>query len=124
VDIGAYEAPGFTVSLVSGSGQAAGRGRPFKRPLVVQVAPVLAGEPVIGGQVLFTAPLVGPSLSFAPTATATLQSDLRASLAVTAGWVSGGPYTVTASVQGPGLPANFSLLNGPSLFLVHMTVQH
>ncbi len=124
VDIGAYETPGFTVSLVSGSGQAAGRGRPFKRPLVVQVASVLAGEPVIGGQVLFTAPLVGPTLSFAPTATATLQTNLHASLAVTAGWVSGGPYTVTATVPGPGLPANFSLLNGPSLFLVHLTVQH
>src|SRR5208283_2286387 len=85
-------------------------------PLVVQVAPVNPGDPVDGGQVIFTSPANGAGL--APTSFVATIATGQASAAVIANGVMGS-YTVQASVSPISIPANFTLRNteAPSLLV-------
>jgi hypothetical protein len=112
-DIGAFESQGFTLSNISGGGQAAHVNTAFATPLIVQVTANAAVEPVEGGQVTFTAPtfappLTGPSATLG-LATATITSTGRAQSSATANATVGGPYNVTAATS--GLSTLFALTN-------------
>jgi hypothetical protein len=107
-DIGAFESCGFTLAVVSGSGQQARLDMPFDAPLVVAVTSN-GNEPVDGGVVTFTAPSSGASATFLAGSTATIQNG-QASVLVQANSVAG-TYTVTAAASGAALPAEFTLTN-------------
>lgn len=114
-DIGAFESRGFTVALVSGTGQSTTVGMPFANPLVVGVSSNFS-EPVNGGRVSFTAPVSGASLA-TPTSTATIVGG-QASLAATANAVVGN-YEVSAGTRGALVGAQFNLGNlavSPNIF--------
>ncbi len=107
-DSGAYESRGFALSVASGSGQSAFVTTPFAAPLVVTARSAF-GEPVQGGVVTFAGPAVGASLQPSRTL-ATIGADGRASAAVVANGVVGGPYPVVATAAGAPA-ATFSLTN-------------
>ena len=106
-DIGAFESQGFSLAKQSGDQQKGVIDAPFANPLVVTVSSS-HNEPVSGGQVTFTAPLLsGPSaINFGdPTTDGSGQSRITP----TANHIAGGPYTVTASVLGSAV--SFTLTN-------------
>mgnify|MGYP000903248679 CR=1 FL=1 len=95
-DIGAFESQGFTLTYGNGSDQTTLVNTPFANPLTLTVSSS-AGEPVDGGQVIFTGPASGAGLSSSPL-TATIVSG-TVSQVVTANTTSGS-YLVTATTQG------------------------
>jgi hypothetical protein len=120
IDMGAYEAPVFTLSLVSGDGQEAIVGETFANPLVVTVAisesVTYPDYPIEGGVVSFIGPASGASTT-PPTTTATIDSSGQASASVTAN-SEAGSYAVSASAAGVSTSvedvsasADFSLTN-------------
>ena len=111
VDIGAFESSGFTIAVLSGSGQANPDNTAFSAPLVVQVTSnnLLNPEPVAGGQVTFTAPPSGASATLSESP-ASINADGTASVTATANG-TGGSYTVLATARGITTPASFSLTN-------------
>ncbi len=116
VDIGAYEAGAYALTVVSGDGQAAPVGGTFGEQLVVRLTEdgQLSTPATRGVPVTFTS--VGPeAVAFrgSPSATVTIDSEgLGVSPLVTAG-PSGGPALVTATVG--GLTQTFALTVRPRL---------
>jgi len=113
VDIGAFESRGFTIAITSGNLQSAVFNTAFGAPLVATVSSG-AGEPVSGGQVVFTAPGSGASATFTggvTTIASAINAGGQASAAATANATVGGPYNVTATGNGITGTANFSLTN-------------
>jgi hypothetical protein len=113
-DIGAFESQGFVFGNLTGTPQSTAPGTAFAQPLHLDVTNGF-GEPVDGGQVIFTAPLSGASTN--PTVYIATISSGAVSQTVTANGIAGGPYTVTASAQGVATPANFVLTNSFRLYL-------
>lgn len=105
-DIGAFEARGFTLAISGGNHQSAPFGASFPIPLALTIT---SDESVDGGQITFTAPTSGPSLTLAPTTTVIISGN-AATLNVSANGSVGGPYDVVASVTG-GNSVTFSLTN-------------
>lgn len=108
-DIGAFESRGFTLTISGGNNQTTLPDTAFGTPLEVTVTNNVDGEPVDNGLITFTAPVSGPSTTFAPTTTAIISGGM-VSLNVTANTTVGGPYNVVASAKG-GNSVNFSLSN-------------
>jgi uncharacterized repeat protein (TIGR01451 family) len=109
-DIGAFESRGFSVTASGGSEQRAAIGAAFAQPLTLTVASATA-EPVVGGQIVFTAPVSGASL--APvTITATVDATGSVSAAVTANQAVGG-YSVGGAAHGVTGRAVYTLTNDP-----------
>ena len=108
VDIGAFESQGFTLTPVSGSTpQTAVAGNLFANPLGVTVTANNPVEPVNGGLINFTVPLIGPSATL--TSTPASISGGQASVKATANLVLGG-FNATASTT-EGTTATFVLNN-------------
>jgi hypothetical protein len=118
-DAGAFESQGFTLAISSGNNQSALVGRAFSNPLRVVVSSP-SGDPVDGTVVHFSAPATGASTTLNST-TATVNSG-TAQVSATANATAGGPYNVTASVNG-AIPASveFALTNN-SITLTGLTV--
>jgi hypothetical protein len=106
-DIGAVEAHGFSLDVVSGGGQAAPPGSAFPSPLVVSVVGKL-GDPVAGGWVTFGVPGSGASAVLS-SSTAMIDPSGRAGVRAVAGPVPG-TYAVEARA-GAGSVASFELTN-------------
>ena len=108
--------PPVAITAASGTPQGAAINKSFSAPLVAAVTDSNS-NPVSGAAVTFTAPAstTSPSGTFANGTNAetdtTDVSGMATSTVFTANSVSGGPYTVTASVAGVSTPANFSLTN-------------
>jgi Asp/Glu/hydantoin racemase len=103
--------PPATITVTSGSGQSTQVNTAFGNPLVATVKDA-SGNPVSGASVTFTAPGSGASGTFAGNSTVqTNASGVATSSAFTANAVAGGPYSVTASVN--GLSTSFALTNTP-----------
>ncbi|MGL4461273.1 MAG: choice-of-anchor Q domain-containing protein, partial [Planctomycetia bacterium] len=114
-DIGAFESRGFSLAIVGGNNQFVAPSTAFANPLVVSVTANNAIEPVIGGQVTFTAP--GSGASFTPTPiTATIGSDSKASSGIITANANLGGYTATASATGAS-DVSFTLTNTGSVTL-------
>ncbi|MGO9466437.1 MAG: beta strand repeat-containing protein, partial [Isosphaeraceae bacterium] len=108
VDIGAFECPGFTVTVVGGNNQSATVNTSFAASLVVLVTSN-HGDPVAGGVVAYTAP--GSGASTTPfTQYAITNFYGVASITATANSQSGS-YGVSASTFGAPSSASFSLTN-------------
>lgn len=108
VDVGAFESQGFTLSLVSGTPQTTTVNTAFAQPLVVAVTAIAAGEPVNGGQVLYSAPGAGASATVTNPATI---AAAQASVTATANGIVGS-YNVTAAAAGASGSPTFALQNG------------
>jgi hypothetical protein len=87
----------------------------FANPLAVIVTANNSIEPVVGGAVIFSAPVDGASATLNPTGPATIASNGQASVTATANGTAGS-YTVTASASGVATPADFSLTNVAGAF--------
>ncbi len=96
-DIGAFESSGFTITVASGSGQSANITEPFASPVVVTITPNNLVEPVVGGQVDWSAPESGASAALS-VKVATIGSAGTASTLPTAD-LTPGTYTVTATAK-------------------------
>ena len=96
------------VSIVSGSPQSTLINTDFAAPLVVAVTDV-DGNPLAGVTVTYNAPTTGASANV--DASAITDSTGQASITATANGAAGGPYAVTASVDGVTTPATFELTN-------------
>jgi CSLREA domain-containing protein len=107
-DIGAFESRGFTLAVVSGSGQFAAPNTAFAGPLVVSVSSA-QGEPVNGGRVSFTPPGSGPSALL--TGNPATIAGGQAGVSATANATGGGPYNVAANATGAAAAVNFALTN-------------
>ena len=116
MDIGAFESSGFTIAVISGSGQSANINEPFANPLVATVTANNTNEPVAGGQVTFTVPVSGASASLSVNP-ATIAANGQASTTPTAN-ATPGNYTVTATARGVTNTASFSLTNLSAASLV------
>ena len=110
VDIGAVEAQGFTLSLVSGNNQLSGPGEAFSNALVTQVTENKSLAPMPGVVVTYTAPFGNVASTNPDTTSATTASDGQAADSVTANGISGG-YQVVASAKGVGNSVSFTLTN-------------
>ncbi|RPJ00918.1 MAG: DUF11 domain-containing protein, partial [Chloroflexi bacterium] len=108
-DIGAFESRGFALTKTSGDHQSTPIQTTFPNPLVVSVTSA-AGEPVNGGQVIFTAPASGASLTTTPI-TLTISQGVVSST-VTANSILGA-YSVVANALGAANVA-FDLANDPA----------
>jgi hypothetical protein len=117
-DIGAYEytppGPATGVFALSGTPQRTPPFSAFALPVQAVVLDGL-GSPVGGVTVTFSAPASGASGTFADSGTRTTTAVSDASGAATAATFTansqGGSYTVTATVGGLAVPADFSLSN-------------
>ncbi len=107
-DVGAFESRGFALSVVSGTPQTTFTNTSFALPLVVAVVPNAAGEPVDGGQLLYSAPGAGASAIFSNPA---IISAGEATMVATANSIAGS-YAVTASAIGATGTPSFALTNG------------
>src|SRR5205823_1032032 len=107
-DIGAFESQGFIFSNQSGTPQSTGINTTFPTPLGLNVVSAHA-EPVDGGQVIFSAPAVGPSIQ-PPVYTATIAGGAVAQ-SVVANGTTGGPYIVRAGARGVPSFAFYLLTN-------------
>jgi hypothetical protein len=107
-DIGAYEAQPATISAQSGAMQTALINQPFPAALEARAADV-AGNPLGGVRVQFTAPGSGASAVLS-AANATTGANGLASVTARANGTIGGPYSVSASA-GSATPAAFLLTN-------------
>ena len=105
--------PPGSIIVTSGSGQSAQVKSAFGNPLVATVEDANQ-NPVANASVIFTAPLSGPSGTFAGGgATATVQTNASgvATSPVFAASTTAGNYVVVATVAGAATPASFSLTN-------------
>jgi hypothetical protein len=117
-DIGAFESQGFTLAVVSGSGQSATVNTPFPVPLVVRVTANNPVEPVAGGVVSFAAPASGPNVTLSGgTATITSNGTYAAS-ASTAGAFDSDSFTPTNVSPSP---VSIGTFNGGRALLVNGT---
>ncbi|MFI5458140.1 MAG: beta strand repeat-containing protein, partial [Isosphaerales bacterium] len=109
VDIGAFECPGFVITVVSDNNQQTVVNTNFANPLVVLVTSP-HGDPVWGGVVSYTPPGGGASATFpgGPNTTRTNFFGV-AGINVAANTVAGG-YSVGASARGAS-PTSFNLTN-------------
>src|SRR5262249_52479582 len=111
VDIGSFESRGFAIAPTSGNLQSTVGNTAFAAPLVVTVSSAFS-EPVVGGQVTFTAPGSGASATF-PGVVTTINTSIngsgQASTSATANAIGGGPYIVSATGAGITTAANFNL---------------
>ncbi len=111
-DIGAFEAQGFTLAVLGGSGQSTPIIQMFPQPLQVSVtSDASPADPVDGGTVTFAAPASGAS-TYPVVYTATIEGG-AAIMTATANCVAGGPYPVTASTAGAAAGVDFALTNTP-----------
>jgi hypothetical protein len=106
-DMGAYEAPAFTMSISGGNRQGAQPNAAFDEPLEVTVGG--SGDPVAGGHVTFTAPDSGAS-AIVTGSPATIGADGTASVTATANETLGA-YEVIASSIGAN-SVSFNVRNG------------
>ena len=109
-DSGAFEARGFTVTLLSGNNQSTPAGNALSSPLRVTVAGT-APDPVSGGTVTFAGPLTGASTN-PVTNTATIVGGTAAITPTTN--TTKGSYSVTATTRGATASASFTLTNTDS----------
>ncbi len=109
VDIGAFQDQGYTVAVVSGSGQTALTGSAFPNPLVAVLTEDYANDPIPGASLTFTAPASGAGATLS-AGSATTNASGQASVTARAN-ATGGSYTVTASAAGVATPADFALTN-------------
>lgn len=112
VDIGAFESRAFTISVNSGTPQTKPVNTGFA-PLVVTVNSA-SGDPVAGGLVIFESPSFGPSAIFATSTNVIAQSiapNGQASTSPIANGIAGGPYQVTAKINGTAISGSFTLTN-------------
>jgi len=111
VDIGAFECPGFTITVVSGNNQQTLVNTSFASSLVVLVTSN-HGDPVSGGVVTFSPPGSGASASFPggrDTATTSVFGVARINVA--ANTIAGG-YSLGVAARGASA-TSFSLTNTP-----------
>ena len=114
-DIGAFESQGFELTGLSGNAQTTGINSTFAIPLALSISSGF-NEPVVGGQLIFSAPVNGAGVTFTETAV-TIDDKGTASLSVTANDQMGS-YPVTATAKGNfGEPVIFNLTNSQSTFL-------
>jgi filamentous hemagglutinin family protein len=106
-DIGAFESRGFTLVGV-GSGQSAQINAAFANPLQVTIGSNF-GEPVDGGQLIFTAPTTGAGVLLSSNPVPVTIVGGMAQLALTANPIAG-IYNIAATAQGVP-PAAFTLTN-------------
>jgi hypothetical protein len=109
VDIGSFESSGFTIAILSGSGQSAGVLTAFPARLVATVRADNPSEPVAGGLVRFAPPSNGASATLRESP-ATIDSVGNVSVTATANGVVGS-YTRSATASGITVPAIFRLKN-------------
>jgi len=102
-------APPGSITAGSGSGQSAMVNTNFAQPLVVTVRDI-NNQPMGGVSVSFAGPPSGASANVPPVVT---NLSGQASATATANATAGGPYLVTASVNGLVPTAQFSLTNTP-----------
>ncbi|MCP4992875.1 MAG: DUF11 domain-containing protein, partial [Gammaproteobacteria bacterium] len=108
-DIGAFEAQGYVLTVTGGLSQSTYINTSFADPLEVTLTNPYS-EPVgLGGEIIFTAPATGASLS-AQTITASVNSSDVASATVLANGTTGS-YTVTATAKGAVNSVVFSMTN-------------
>ncbi len=114
-DIGACQNQGFSISLLSGSGQSAASGSQFSEPLAVTVTAKDSDDPVAGALISYTvhAASNGATASLS-SASATANALGVAEVTATAGSI-GGPYTVTADYTGGTSAVTFDLANDVEL---------
>ena len=107
-DIGAFESQGFNLTVTGGSGQSTPVHLAFSDPLSLIVSNSF-GEPVDGGQVVFTGPGNGAGIN-PPIYTATISSGAVTQLVRANG--TSGSYSVSADTRGRlGSAAGFNLTN-------------
>jgi hypothetical protein len=99
------------LTISGGQDQAAAAGEPFGQPLAVLVQDRF-GNPVPGAEVVFSAPITGPTVGFPAGNVAATGADGFVRLPVTAGTVAG-VYEVQAITNGAG-PVVFTLTNLPA----------
>jgi hypothetical protein len=97
------------IIATSGSGQSATVSTSFV-PLVATVT-TTAGTAASGVTVTFTAPANGASATFPNGNTAVTGANGQASVGVSANGISGGPYTVTATIPDGQAAVHFTLTN-------------
>jgi hypothetical protein len=111
--VGKSAVPSITAT---GTGQTAKINTAFAKPLVVTVKDS-TGKPMSDVTVTFTAPDGGPSGTFAggskTDGAMTDANGVATSSTFTANGTAGGPYNVTATVEGVVGAVNFSLTNNP-----------
>jgi CSLREA domain-containing protein len=109
-DIGAFESRGFSLGSPTGTPQNATINTAFATPLGLTVSSSF-GEPVgPGGQVTFTAPGSGASVTFAPSTVTSSDANGTISQTATANGIAGG-YIVTATSRGASGSPSFNLIN-------------
>jgi hypothetical protein len=113
IDLGAYEAPAFTLTEASGNNQRTFPGTAFSNPLVVSVAlsdtATYPDYPLEGGSVTFVGPDTGAGID-PPMVSAAIDSSNQASASVRANSTAGS-YTVSASTFGNANTVDFRLAN-------------
>jgi hypothetical protein len=114
-DIGAYESRGFNLNLISGNNQATHVSTTFSVPLALTITSPF-GEPVVGGQVTFSAPVYGASLSLTETLS-TIDSEGTVSQLVTANDKPGSYEVKTFTHGNVGDDLIFNLTNEVQIFL-------
>ncbi len=109
-DSGAFEARGFSVTVLSGNNQSTPAGNALSSPLRVTVAGT-APDPISGGSVTFAGPLTGASTN--PVTTTATIAGSAATITPTTNTTKGS-YVVTASMRGATVSASFTLTNTDS----------
>ena len=109
-DSGAFEARGFSVTLLSGNNQSTPAGNRVSLPLRVTVTGT-APDPISGGTVTFVGPATGASTN-PVTATAAIAGNLAVITPTTN--TTKGSYLVTATTRGATASASFTLSNTDS----------
>lgn len=109
LDIGVYEAQGWTLATTGGDGQSTTVGAGFAEPLSVILASPSGLDPIAGANVTFQAPDSGASLDPASTSTTTENAGVGA-ISATANNITG-TYSVTATVVGVTDQPTFTLTN-------------
>jgi uncharacterized repeat protein (TIGR01451 family) len=117
VDIGAYEAQGWTLTLSGGDNQTGALGSPFPLPLAATLTSI--GNDAVGPGVVitFTAPSSGPSLE--PTVVTATTNVSGTVLATVTANTTAGSYLVTATTNGVANSIEYHLTNAalPDLVL-------
>ena len=118
VDVGAFESQGFTLALKAGDNQSANPNTAFATALAVTVTANNAAEPVLNGCVRFTAPVSGPSGSFAGGSTSAVVKVAADGSATAPTFTANGTlgsYTVCAAAAGATPVVPFHLTNADTL---------
>ncbi len=111
-DIGAFESQGFTLAIVAGDNQSSPINAQYASNLVVSVTANDSTEPVNGGQVSFTRPATGASLTYRVNPIRPTIVGGRAQIFANANGTAGA-FDVIASVVG-GNSVTFDLTNTAS----------